>query len=65
MEILFILLVAFIFAVLTNFATDNKSLHKKVYCKLHVWVYDIQGYLFCKECNVRPGEVPTSYDKPY
>lgn len=34
-------------------------------CKLHEWTSDYQGHYFCSVCKQRPGDISTSYDKPY
>jgi hypothetical protein len=34
-------------------------------CPPHKWVYDAQGFLFCDICKKKPGDMPSSYDKPY
>lgn len=50
---------------LVSLTSHVKTVTKKPICKLHIWAIDIQGFYFCKECNRRPGEMGTSYDKPY
>ena len=34
-------------------------------CPPHKWIYDSTGFLICDQCKQRPGEIPSSYDKPY
>lgn len=34
-------------------------------CPPHKWIYDAQGFLFCDICKKKPGDIPSSYDKPY
>lgn len=62
MEFLFIILLAVIAATIANVSTKQKT---TTACKMHKWVYDIQGFLFCSQCKNRPGEIQTDYDKPY
>lgn len=33
-------------------------------CPPHRWMYD-DGGMICQLCRKRPGEIPSSYDKPY
>jgi hypothetical protein len=64
MEFLFLLGLGLFILFVVNPMMNTKT--KKVDpCKLHKWVYDIQGFLFCSECKCRPGEISTEYDKPY
>jgi hypothetical protein len=34
-------------------------------CPPHKWTYDTTGNMFCTQCNKRPGEILSDYDKPY
>lgn len=34
-------------------------------CPPHSWIYDANEHLICNTCKKRPGEIQTSYDKPY
>jgi hypothetical protein len=43
------------------------------HCPPHKWQYEIQTFpngsseeiMICRRCRMRPGMIPTSYDKPY
>lgn len=62
MEIFFIIIAAIVIAMVANSTSKPK---RKPPCKMHKWVYDIAGHLYCSECKNYPGDIQTDYDKPY
>ena len=64
MDLLFVGLLVIFIVIIANVANSQQK-KPMSNCPPHKWVYDVTGKLFCTACNKRPGEIETSYDKPY
>ena len=62
--LIFLFLMATGLYFLNKLGKDSVRINKTA-CKLHTWKYDETGFLYCSTCNCRPGEIGSSYDKPY
>lgn len=69
MEIVFLILLVIGLSMLVNVVAPPPGLGGTKNgippCPPHKWVDDTSGGLRCDKCKLKPGQIGSSYDKPY